>query len=422
MWKPDKPPPKEKDRELLEDFIEDLLFEDDVDTSVKKSSLTEKHQSDAKRSTSITLEEAGEGVQDTSTSMAQTNNQSSDNNADGIRSTEVQSSSSSFMPPAAVTEVHPPELSPDNDFADPEHDERLEKVKELLSRMPRGEEALHVVETNSEVKIEPKPSVLKEELLETKLDTPANAKVETQVDVSTLAEVDLKQAESTEVVEETSARETTTKENIVKEKIFKESTQDSQAPSSDISEQTEQATESESIDFEGLERDVARAREMLGENFQTLVFEVGKLPLAVPLVKLGGIHVYSEEDITPMFGTPDWFRGILPSEEGNIMLVDTAKLIMPEKYEQIEKDLDYKYAILLDDTRWALACSEVREAKSLQLDDIRWAQKGSNKEWFAGMVVQFMCALLEVDALINLLYREGKGSKKKPPQNDDSKS
>jgi purine-binding chemotaxis protein CheW len=159
---------------------------------------------------------------------------------------------------------------------------------------------------------------------------------------------------------------------------------------------------------EQVAREVVRARDMLGESFQTLIFDVGKLPLAVPLVKLGGIHAYSEEDITPIFGTPDWFKGLIPSEQGNIMLVDTAKYIMPEKYESIKDQLNYKYAILLDDTRWALACTHVREAKTLTLDDIRWAQKGSRKEWFAGMVVQFMCALLEVDSLINGLYRAGK--------------
>jgi purine-binding chemotaxis protein CheW len=158
-------------------------------------------------------------------------------------------------------------------------------------------------------------------------------------------------------------------------------------------------------------REVVRAREMLGNAFQTLIFDVGKLPLAVPLVKLGGIHAYSEEDITPIFGTPNWFKGLIPSEQGNIMLVDTAKYIMPEKYEQVKDQLQYKYAILLDDTRWALACTHVREAKTLTIDDIRWAQKGSRKEWFAGMVVQFMCALLEVDSLINALYRAGKKQK-----------
>lgn len=159
-------------------------------------------------------------------------------------------------------------------------------------------------------------------------------------------------------------------------------------------------------------REVTKLKEFLGDRFQTLIFDVGKLPLAVPLAKLGGIHTYTQEDITPIFGTPDWFEGLIPAEQGNIMLVNTAKLIMPEKYEQIKDELDYKYAILLDDTRWALACSSVREAKTLEIDDIRWSEKGTKKEWFAGMVVQFMCALLEVDALINLLYKKGKEQKK----------
>jgi purine-binding chemotaxis protein CheW len=189
-----------------------------------------------------------------------------------------------------------------------------------------------------------------------------------------------------------------------------ESSEPIEAPLAAKQEQPKLSSDRELME-QDVSREVARAKEVLGNQFQTLIFDVGKLPLAVPLIKLGGIHAYSEEDITPMFGTPDWFKGLLPSEHGNIMLVDTAKFIMPEKYDEIEQDLDYKYAILLDDTRWALSCSSVREAKTLSIDDIRWAQQGSKKEWFAGMVVQFMCALLEVDSLINLLYTQGKKTK-----------
>ncbi|MCO7226090.1 chemotaxis protein CheW [Pleionea sp. CnH1-48] len=184
-------------------------------------------------------------------------------------------------------------------------------------------------------------------------------------------------------------------------------------PKPDIAEPTvEEAKEEDAkvdvaTEHDSEHRIVQLSRNILGDRFQTLVFEVGKLPLAVPLQKLGGIHAYSDEDITPLFGSPDWFMGLIPSEQGNIMLVDTARLIMPEKYAQIEDQLNYDYAILLDDTRWALACTQVRDAKTLTHDDIRWAQKGTQKEWFAGMVVQFMCALLEVDSLINLLYRSG---------------
>ena len=64
---------------------------------------------------------------------------------------------------------------------------------------------------------------------------------------------------------------------------------------------------------------------------------------------------------------------------------------------------DYRFLIVLDNSNWALACHSVEEANKLTQEDIRWSQKNSKRPWFAGMLVEKMSALLEVDGLINLL-------------------
>jgi len=142
-------------------------------------------------------------------------------------------------------------------------------------------------------------------------------------------------------------------------------------------------------------------KDILGGVFQTLVFEVSRLPLAVPLVKLGGIVNLKQQEITPLVGTPDWFMGLVPNERGNLMVVDTQKFLMPEKNS--EEPSNYQYLIVLDDSRWALACDSVGDAKNLTPEDIRWSARSSKRPWFAGMVVEYMSALVEVDELINLL-------------------
>jgi len=139
----------------------------------------------------------------------------------------------------------------------------------------------------------------------------------------------------------------------------------------------------------------------LGNVFQTLVFEVSKLPLAVPLIKLGGIVNLNEKNITPLVGTPNWFMGLMPHERGNLMVVDTQKFLMPEKVHAHGKP--YEYLIILDDSLWALACHTVGDAKNLSPEDIRWSSGSSKRPWFAGMVVEYMSALVEVDKLINML-------------------
>lgn len=141
-------------------------------------------------------------------------------------------------------------------------------------------------------------------------------------------------------------------------------------------------------------------KKVLGDVFQTLLFEVASLTLAVPLVKLGGIIDISEQDITPLVGTPTWFMGLVPNERGNLMVIDTQQFLMPEK-PIVEKE--YRYLIILDDSQWALACHSVGEARNLSPDDIRWSARSSSRPWFAGMVVESLSALLEVDELINLL-------------------
>jgi|GEM_PF-1618900 len=151
-----------------------------------------------------------------------------------------------------------------------------------------------------------------------------------------------------------------------------------------------------------LRREAQKTRDILPEVFQTLIFQVGRLPLAVPLLKLGGIVKVSKEDITPLVGTPSWFMGLVPNDRGNLMVVDTQQYLMPEQVVA-DQEQDYQYLIVLDNSNWALACNSVGDAKNLTQQDIRWAEKTSRRPWFAGMVVDYMSALIEVDELINML-------------------
>jgi len=167
-----------------------------------------------------------------------------------------------------------------------------------------------------------------------------------------------------------------------------------------------QAQQSSDVSLENAQSSFAHRenkslKSILGNVFQTLVFEVNRLPLAVPLVKLGGIVNISKLDVTPLVGTPDWFMGLVPNERGNLMVVDTQKFLMPE--QKAQPDREYQYLIILDDSQWALACHGVGDAKNLTPDDIRWSARSSKRPWFAGMVVEYMSALVEVDELINML-------------------
>lgn len=144
------------------------------------------------------------------------------------------------------------------------------------------------------------------------------------------------------------------------------------------------------------------------EEFQALFFEVAGLTLAVPLTELGGIHQIDK--VGPLFGKPDWFKGVMLHREEKLSVVDTAKWVMPEKYdEKLAESLNYQYLIMLDESNWGLACESLVTTASLQPDEVKWREAHGKRPWLAGMVKKKMCALVNVAELITLLDK-GLGS------------
>lgn len=146
-------------------------------------------------------------------------------------------------------------------------------------------------------------------------------------------------------------------------------------------------------------------------EFQALFFKVAGLTLALPLTELGGIHKI--EKIGPLFGKPDWFMGVMLHREENLSVVNTAKWVMPEKYdEKLAESLKYQYLIMLDDSGWGLACESLVTTSTLLPDDVKWRDANSKRPWLAGMVKEKMCALVNVKQLVGLL-NQGLGSNDK---------
>ncbi len=142
-------------------------------------------------------------------------------------------------------------------------------------------------------------------------------------------------------------------------------------------------------------------------GFQALFFYVGGLTIAVPLVELGGIH--NIDKTTNLMGKPAWFKGVMLHRDEKINVVDTAEWVMPEKCDQTMKSsLNYQYVIMLNNSSWGLAAEKLVDTVVLKEDEVKWLDTSSKRPWLAGLVKDKMCALLEVDSLIQLL-NEGSG-------------
>ena len=110
------------------------------------------------------------------------------------------------------------------------------------------------------------------------------------------------------------------------------------------------------------------------------------LTLAVPLVCLGSIYSLAGRELTPLFGQPDWFLGILPSQSGKLNVLDTARWVMPERYREDFRE-GLQYVISVQGYEWGLAVHQVSRSLRLHPNEIKWRSQRGQRPWLAGTVV-----------------------------------
>ncbi|WP_248802317.1 CheW domain-containing protein [Pseudomonas sp. MWU13-2100] len=138
------------------------------------------------------------------------------------------------------------------------------------------------------------------------------------------------------------------------------------------------------------------------EPFECLLFDVAGLTLAVPLVCLGSIYSLAGQELTPLFGQPEWFLGILPSQAGNLKVLDTARWVMPDRYRDDFRQ-GLQYVISVQGYEWGLAVHQVSRSLRLDPNEIKWRTHRGQRPWLAGTVIEHMCALLDVSELAELI-------------------
>ncbi|MGK9064949.1 CheW domain-containing protein [Stutzerimonas chloritidismutans] len=138
------------------------------------------------------------------------------------------------------------------------------------------------------------------------------------------------------------------------------------------------------------------------EPFECLLFDVAGLTLAVPLVSLGSIYPLAGQDLTPLFGQPSWFLGILPSQAGNLKVLDTARWVMADRYRDDFRE-GLQYVISVQGYEWGLAVHQVSRSIRLDPKEVKWRSQRTQRPWLAGTVIDHMCALVDVAALAELI-------------------
>ncbi|UTV27008.1 chemotaxis protein CheW [Photobacterium atrarenae] len=144
-----------------------------------------------------------------------------------------------------------------------------------------------------------------------------------------------------------------------------------------------------------------QAGQDLGAEFQALFFEVNGVVFAVPLTELGGIHQLTQVNNLP--GRPPWYLGLMTNREHQLDVVDTARWVMPERLSSDAHQEDYRYIVMLGESKWGLACHVLHGTETLTAQSVRWREQAGKRPWLAGMVKEKMCALIHVNELISML-------------------
>jgi len=140
--------------------------------------------------------------------------------------------------------------------------------------------------------------------------------------------------------------------------------------------------------------------------FKALYFNVGEITLAAPLEKLSGILTECDE-IKVMPGNSARYLGVLVYRGKTIRVIDfeglMAELSGEPRVPSGDETLPPNRIILIEGEQIGIACRNVAEVEEIEPNDVRWRTGSTKRPWYRGIVIERMCALLDVDALLSLL-------------------
>ena len=138
--------------------------------------------------------------------------------------------------------------------------------------------------------------------------------------------------------------------------------------------------------------------------FQSLVFEVMGLKLAVALAELNGI-TKGGEHVSPVPHQPTWYMGLMEYRGSQAGIIDTGQVVMPER--SMRRDPNdpetFRNILFICDGRFGLVCDQIGEVITLDPQDVRWRTSKGKRPWLAGTVIKEMCALLDVYEFAKLI-------------------
>jgi purine-binding chemotaxis protein CheW len=136
-------------------------------------------------------------------------------------------------------------------------------------------------------------------------------------------------------------------------------------------------------------------------GFQVLMFKVKGITMGIPLNSLVGILNYNG-DANQLPGQPAWSLGIVLNRDEKVVVIDTARLLMPERLTGDETSNPQQLLLIGDGDR-ALAVDGICNTLQIDKEGVRWRHGSHDKPWYAGIIIQELSVLLDVDGVLKLL-------------------
>ncbi len=154
------------------------------------------------------------------------------------------------------------------------------------------------------------------------------------------------------------------------------------------------------------EQDDRAAPDWAQEPFQCLIFRVGSITLATPLLALDNI-VKWEQELTPMPFQPEWHLGVLQNRDDKVVVVDLAKLLMLEQQEEgTAVTQEGSHILIIGDHHFGLPCDSLAKPVFLSKEDVRWSIRHEDRPWMAGTITDKLTILLDIDELLKIIRHE----------------
>ncbi len=176
-----------------------------------------------------------------------------------------------------------------------------------------------------------------------------------------------------------------------------------------VPEVAQRQTVEQQIDLaeeESADQDIREAPDWAQEPFQCLLLRIDDMTLGIPLLALDNI-VKWETDLTTIPFQPKWHLGVLQNRNHKIAVVDTAKLLMPEKAKENARTRENgSHILIVGDNRFGLACDSLAKPLVLNKEDVHWSGLHPDRPWMAGTIREKLSVLLDINALLEMIRHE----------------